>query len=167
MLTNSSKALRLTLALLVGLPGTVVFGPVAGLLVFAGAQSVRDAIDGGPWNYSPPPEIGAGLISLAWGMAGLLGAGGFWVWVAQPSWLRSGLARTFLAGAITLGMLAMVPFTAAVFSPPAQSNLPLGALSAVGILVGALIIYLQFITRRTGGASSVGPTASSRVERLE
>jgi hypothetical protein len=128
---------------LVGVPGTLIFLPAAAFIAISGASAIADALQGGPWSYSPPPTVAMGLLDAAWGTAGMTGTVGFWVWVTQPRWVGQRWARMTIAGAVGLGVIAMLPFAGALLSRPSQSSIPLAVLAVVGIAAGAFVIYLQ------------------------
>ena len=101
------KRIRWTLALVLGVPGTVVYLPLVALLGFAGFGSFADALQGGPWNYSPPPSLHVGVLYVGWGVAGALSLLGFWFWVFQPRWLNRPTGKWLVAGLLVAGIAAI------------------------------------------------------------
>ena len=150
MQVTASKRLRLTLAILIGLPGTVVFLPLAAFIGYAGVDAMIDALRGGPWNYSPPPTLRSGLLNTTWSAAGIAGLVGFWIWVWQPRWNTTPAGRSLIALLVAIGMVAMAPLATALLSTPFEASV-WSLLSGLGLVGGALVIYTQL--RRLHGAA--------------
>jgi hypothetical protein len=139
---TATKRLRLSLALLIGLPGTVVFLPLAAFIGYAGIDVIIDALRGGPWNYSPAPTVQAGLLSTGWGAAGIVGLVGFWIWVWQPTWSGTPRGRLLVAALVATGMGAIAPLATALLTAPLQASL-WSALSGMGLAAGTIVLYTQ------------------------
>ncbi len=150
MPVTASKRLRLTLALLIGVPGTVVFLPLAAFIGYAGLDATIDALRGGPWNYSPPPTLQSGLLNTTWGAAGVTGLVGFWLWVWQPRWSSTQKGKFLIALLVATGMVAMAPLAMALLTSPFEASV-WGLLSGLGLIGGTVVIYTQL--RRLDGAA--------------
>jgi hypothetical protein len=140
MPSTPSKRVRWALALALGVPGTAVYLPLAALMAFAGFSSAADALQGGPWNYSPPPNLQQGVLYLAWGLAGTLGLLAFWIWVLQPRWLKRPGGKWLVATLLLAGVGSMLPVAAALLSWPPQFSV-WSVLALLGILAGLLVLY--------------------------
>ena len=138
----TARRLRVTLALLVGVPGTVVFLPMAAFMVYVGLDATIDAVRGGPWNYSPPPTVPSGLLNACWGAAGIIGLAGFWLWVWEPRWTKTPNGKLQVAALVATGMAAMAPFSAALLTAPVQASV-WTVLSGLGMLGGVVVLYTQ------------------------
>ncbi len=151
-----SKALRWALAILVGLPGTIMFVPLAALFAHAGISSFIDALRGAPWAYSPPPTLASGLLTASWGIAGFCGIVGFWLWVLQLRWVRTPNGHRTVTACVCLGVGAMLPFAVALVSGPTQTS-AWSLFSIAGVVAGVVVLYLQF--RRTKPPGPGGPAS--------
>ena len=139
---TATKRLRLSLALLIGLPGSVVFLPLSAFIGYAGIDIIIDVLRGGPWNYSPAPTLQDGLLSASWGAAGIVGLVGFWMWVWQPTWNGTLRGRLLVATLVTTGMVAMAPLATSLLMAPLQVSL-LSVLSGMGLAAGTIVLYTQ------------------------
>jgi hypothetical protein len=86
------------IAVLFGLPGTLLFVPVIALGIFTGGLLLLQG-----------PNFFGSIVTLAWGVSGLVGLAGFWAWV----FLRDNISakgRIIIAACIFSGMCAVVPF---------------------------------------------------------
>lgn len=147
MHVTASQRLRLTLALLIGVPGTVVFLPLAAFIGYAGLDATIDALSGG---HSPQPTLQSGLLNTTWGAAGIAGLVGFWLWVWQPNWNSTPKGKFLIALLVATGMVAMTPLAVALLAAPLEASV-WSLLSALGLVGGAVVIYTQF--RRFHGAA--------------
>jgi hypothetical protein len=87
-----------TIAVLFGLPGTLLFVPVIALGIFTGGMLLVEG-----------SNLFGSAVTLGWGLAGLVGLAGFWAWV----FLRdnpSAKGRIGIAACIFSGICAVVPF---------------------------------------------------------
>jgi hypothetical protein len=153
----ASKTLRWSLAVLVGVPGTLLFVPIAAFIAYSGSASAIEALRGGPWSHSPSPTVGLGLLYLGWGVAGLLGLLGFWSWVLQPAWAGTAIGRWFVTSFVALGIAAMVPVARALTYNPIQVSV-LSMFALLGITTGLFVLYHQL-----SAASSASSTGKKNV----
>jgi len=135
MYTTATTRLRVTLALLIGVPVTVVYLPLAAYVGCAGLDMIfRD----GPWNNSPLP---IGLLTVTWSAAGIAGLVGFWIWVWQPVWNRTTQGKLLIAMFVAAGMVVVAPLAKLPTAPLGASVLSL--LSALSLVGGAVVLYTQ------------------------
>ena len=138
----ASRTVRWSFAILVGAPGTILFVPLAAFIAYSGSASTVDALRGGPWSYTPAPTVGSGLLYLGWGIAGLLGLLGFWLWALQPAWVGKVAGRWLVAVLVAFGIAAMVPVAAALTYNPLQASV-WSVFSVLGIGTGLFVLYHQ------------------------
>jgi hypothetical protein len=129
--------MRIFFALLIGVPGTFVFGFLAYAAARIGLLSLISALPG-PDNASSLPLRGGTVLGL-WGCAGFVGLAGFWLWVAQPRALQTYPLCLAVGAAILVGFLALLPW--AVLSVlPWPPDSPIVATIAVLCLSAALFV---------------------------
>lgn len=154
-----SKPLRWALAILVGLPGTIMFVPLAALFAHAGISAFIDALRGAPWDYSPPPTVVSGLLTASWGIAGFCGVVGFWLWVLQLPWVRTPRGHWTVMACVCLGIAAMLPFSVALVSGPTQTS-AWSLFSVAGVVAGVIVLYMQLRRNKLAGPGGPGSQQS-------
>lgn len=133
MIPTRRTLVRAIFAVVVGVPGTLVFVPVIALALSVFLTGVLGAVMG--YSAESGPMRGA-LLALAWGGAGVIGLIGFWAWV----FMRRGTSRrgrTAIACCVGAGMCAVAPF--------ALGGDLLGTLAVNGLVAGtAICAWLLF-----------------------
>jgi hypothetical protein len=136
----NAQIAKIAVVLLIGIPGSLVFLPVCGFIIYSGWGTFHDALNGGPWHYSPNPTLEGGALYLLWGLAGFAGVGGFWLWVFREKWAQSVRFNTAVSMLLLAGILAMFPVFFAAWSPPFFFGiLPLYTLLGLG--TGMVLLY--------------------------
>jgi hypothetical protein len=118
-LTRGAKV-KAAIAVVVGIPGTVLFTPLLSVPLLTGALSLSDS-----------QSAQQGLLFFLWGLSGAIGLVGFWVWVfTRPP--ISQRRRVLLIVSILAGMCAVFPVTLG-------ANLYVSSLAMLGIVVGLVV----------------------------
>jgi hypothetical protein len=117
-------------AVLVGLPGTVVFLPLIALTIFGSASSIAVALGEGAAGHVAIAEL---LPAFVWSVAGFFGLIGFWAWVFSRSPIPS-RARLLIGMCVFVGVLSIAPFLFV-------GSCPHAALAVAGIVAGAIVCW--------------------------
>jgi len=145
---SDNRIIRGVVAVVVGLPGTLIMGNAAlfaaGMGAFSFPLALSQAVDPHLRIGAAADTAGAGLLMFFWGLAGLAGVGAFWTWVfSRRPMSRS--RRIALTVSIALGIAAVLPIT--LVGP--ELYMWIGALGSV---TGALLIAdMCFLTSRWNG----------------
>ena len=127
MIVTRRALVKAAFAVVVGVPGTLVFVPVIALALVTFVTSVLGVMIGNTAGSAP---VRGALLALVWSAGGLAGLIGFWAWV----FMRPGAppkARVAIACCIGAGMCAVAPF--------ALGGELLGGLALIGLAAGAAI----------------------------
>jgi hypothetical protein len=115
---------KTVIALLVGIPGTVLYLPLVLFVVYLGGLSAADQLYG-------PLEIAKSGLLVLWGLAGFLGLAGFWYWVfLRPDTSRR--RRLVAAACVFAGVCAVVPLLLG-------ASWVYAGVAAAGCLVGIVV----------------------------
>lgn len=142
-----SRRLRWALAILLGIPGTVLFFPLTALVAYAGMSSLFDALSQGGSALVLTPQVRLGIINTVWGLAGVLGLCGFWLWVIEPRCLNARSGRLLVSILVAAGVAAMAPVAVTLLKDPRQASYWL-VLPILGIGAGVLVLYQMLSTAR-------------------
>lgn len=156
-LTSSNRALRLALAVIVGIPGTLMLGSLAGIAFYSGVRNAVAALGLIATQSNPLSELGAGAGLAMWGLAGVLGFLGFWLWVFAPAVIYGGRMRPLLITIVLFGIIALILFLI-MFGGGALSLLYMG-LGILIVISGIYIVFDLILDRRL--QKSPAPSGSS------
>lgn len=146
-------------ALLIGLPTTIVFGAIAALGAVMGI--VMLGVMGAEVADGSVPRNAAGTVLFAlWGPAGIAGLAGFWSWVFLPA---APTRRRLLLSAVglTLGVLALAPIT-----PAASFSLTTSAILgsyAIFVCTAATLITLSLLLHLTRPRASAAAARNATI----
>lgn len=140
MISRSPKrALRIALAVFVGVPGTLMLGSLATIAFYSGIRNAVAALTLAETQGNPLTELGAGAGLALWGFGGVLGFLGFWLWVFAPAAVYSGRTRPLLITIVSFGIIALILFLLKIGSG-ALSFLYLG-LGILSVISGVYIVF--------------------------
>lgn len=145
---------KLAAAAAVGIPVTLLLVVPALFVAALGAVGIVHVI-AGTTSADDPGDAAFVTAWFAWGVAGVLGITGFWLWVfASDRWTAR--TRVLIAVLILLGTLSVLPLFGNIDRGIAAEHL----LAVAGIIAGASAIYDLL---RSAGAlrrrgASPGPT---------
>ena len=136
--------LKSAIAVVLGLPGTVLFLPLLALGVVGGLLAIVQAL-----ASETGSTISLVLLEVApaltWGLAGLVGLMGFWAWVFVPESITA-RGRIVIALCVFVGVCSVAPF---IFFP----SLLHSALAALGTLLGMAICLWLVLPNTLQGLS--------------
>lgn len=113
---------KAAIAVVAGIPGTVLFAPLLSVPLLTGARSLFD------WQ-----SVQQGLLFFVWGLAGVIGLVGFWVWVfTRPP--ISQRRRVLLIASVLAGVCAVFPVTLG-------ANIYVSSLAIFGTVTGLVICF--------------------------
>jgi len=128
---------KAAIALLVGLPGTVLLFPWAAGFALGNIAVLFGVVTGGPIGMAPHPSITSALLGVMWNAAGLIGLIGFWTWALVPD-ITSLSVRIFVIVSLVLGVVATIPLFEILHGPYWWTLLSLGCVVGLGVCVSLI-----------------------------
>ena len=124
----SNGTIHALIAVVIGLPGTILIGALAGFAVILGIGSLLRT----PMPHETPTPSLEILAMIFWGIAGLFGLIGFWFWVLSQRPLSRN-HRRIMDLFVFVGIVAAAPL---VLAGPLYGGLAfLGCLTGIAILI--------------------------------
>jgi catechol 2,3-dioxygenase-like lactoylglutathione lyase family enzyme len=123
---NKGMLAKVAIAVLLGLPATIVLFPLAALMSYGGAEGLVREATTLEWK-----ELVGGVLLFAWSTAGVLGIVGFWSWTFAARWM-SARSRRMTAFCVFLGVAAILPLAL-------LADLLFGLFLGLGMAFGLLI----------------------------
>lgn len=134
------------LAVLVGLPITLVVGFWATVALFTGIASISEV--------PGVRNIGGGVAIIAWAGSGLLGLTGFWMWIFMPR--SAGRMRRVINAVFIIGGIAAASVLAMSEEPV------LTTFAIVGIVTGLIVVAWCLKPELRGNPDNMGDGHAGR-----
>lgn len=123
-----------------------MLGSLAAIAFYSGIRNAVAALASFAIHSQPLSELGAGAGLALWGLGGVLGFLGFWLWVFAPAAIYGGRMRPLLITIVSIGVVALILFLI-MFRGGALSLFYMG----LGILsvISGIYIVVDLTRKRT------------------